>query len=188
MSGALLTPIVTAVLGILVATIVALVNGALSSRASESEGLRTHRLEAYPEVWKLTAAVSRWPRTDISYRDLWALHKSLRTWYFDTGGLFLSENSRSRYGEMQELIDAWVAGRPEKDATTVAHSATTDRGARESAYEALMLTCSAFRTALTEDLATRRSRSLLWAAILWKRHRDQKIQAEHRIRAARVGS
>lgn len=186
MDASVLTPTITAVAGAAVATTVALVNGAIASRAKESEELRSLRLQTYPSVWGLTSEVPRWPRGDPAYRDLWTLHRSLRTWYFSTGGLYLSENARARYGEMQELLDAVLCGRPEDDTTPVRELAPVAEPHKpETVYEALMNTCSAFRTALTEDLATRRTRSIVWATALWLRHRRQRRAARRRIAAAR---
>jgi len=40
-------------------------------------------------------------------------------------------------------------------------------------YKDLADTCSAFRTSLTEDLETRRQRSLWWVVARWRLHRRQ---------------
>jgi hypothetical protein len=177
MTSAEITPLLTAIGGALVAAVIALVKGAVASRAKESEELRDLRLTAYPVAWKLTSAVPRWPRAQIGYDGLWTLHKALRQWYFETGGLFLSENSRARYGEVQELLDALLKGRPDDDQTNVG-----------DAYTPVMETCSSFRTSLTEDLATRRARSVLWAAVLWWRHRQQRLDATARIDAVKAST
>ncbi len=170
-----LTPLITALGGAIVASIIAVVNGAVASRGKESEELRDLRLKVFPAAWKLTAVVPRWPRAQIVYADLWSLHIALRSWYFEIGGLFLSENSRARYGDVQELLSELLDGRPEGDQTKV-----------DAAYAPAMESCSAFRTSLTEDLATRRSRSVLWAAVLWWRHHRQRLAARARIDAAKA--
>jgi hypothetical protein len=178
------TPVIAAIAGIVVASSVALVKGAVASRGKENEELRNWRLKVYPAAWRLTSTVPRWPQADPTYRDLWRLHLELRNWYYETGGLYLSENARARYGEMQELLDAYLDGRDRADETPVPHQ-TSHATRVESPYRALMDTCSAFRTALTEDLSTRRTKSVLWAIVFWWRHRNQKREAGQRLKSAR---
>ena len=73
----------------------------------------------------------------------------LRQWYYGSGGLFMSEGSRDRYGDVQKLVGWLVAGRED--------SADQVTG-RE--YKYVMDRCSALRTALTQDLETRSSRPM----------------------------
>jgi hypothetical protein len=165
--------VVTGVLSLVTAGILALVNSWMSTRAGIDESLRGQRLEVYPALWKATAAASRWPRVDASRGSLTELHRDLRSWYYGPGGIFLSESARARYGDFQELIAALI----EKDgdpAEVLAPQRYTD----------LMETASALRTALTEDLDTRRRKSFREARRRSREHAQAKQKAQERISRA----
>jgi hypothetical protein len=168
--------LVAAVLGLVSAGVLALLNNWINARAGIDENLRTQRLENYPDLWASTAAVSRWPRSTVHRWNLDDLHRTLRSWYYGKGGLFLSEQSRARYGDLQELIAALVTA--------------NDRGAAidvlaPDAYTDLMETASALRTALTEDLDTRRRRSALEKFRRARWHTDAAQAAKTRISRAK---
>jgi hypothetical protein len=150
------------------------VNGWLSTRAKVNEELRVERLKAYPPIWERTRAFSRWPRNAAKYEDLHRFHLDLREWYYTVGGLYMSENGRARYGEVQELAAAHLGHRRPPTASLP-----------DDSYDALMKTCSAFRIALTEDLESRRQRSLIWAVKRAFEHRKQAKDARSRIDVAR---
>jgi hypothetical protein len=165
--------IVTGALGLLTAGILALVNSWISARVGVDETLRRQRLELYPPLWSATAAVPRWPRVEITRTALEDLHRTLRSWYFNQGGLFLSDSARARYGDVQELIAALLA--PGGDPADVL-------GSRR--YEDLMETISALRTALAADLDTRRRKSFweVWRRRQW--HKSAAEKAQRRISRA----
>jgi hypothetical protein len=51
--------------------------------------LRKRRIDAYTPLWKATALLPQWPRaTDVTYAKLQELSVTLRTWYFDVGGMY----------------------------------------------------------------------------------------------------
>jgi hypothetical protein len=184
MDTSISTAVIAGIAAIVGGSSVALVEGFVASRGKENEELRNWRLKVYPAVWRLTATVPRWPQADPTYQDLWDLHLALRKWYYESGGLYLSENARARYEDMQELLDAYLDGRDRADATPVPHRPSR-RASADSPYTALMETCSAFRTALTEDLSTRRTKSVVLAIVVWRRHREQQRQAKRRLQWAR---
>jgi hypothetical protein len=161
--------------GIAVASgfISAALNSWLQGRAEVSSELREARTKLYRVVWKHTEVVSQWPWTAATFADLERLHLTLRDWYYGGGGLYLSENSRARYGEVQELIAAHVRGAEPASAQLP-----------DPVYEAIEKTCSSFRTALTEDLESRRQSSLWTAARRAWLHSRQKRKARRRIKAA----
>jgi hypothetical protein len=176
-----LIAIIGLVSGLTVATVGALVKGALEQRAATDEELRAARVKAYPWVWRRTAAVSWWPEgRSLSADDLVSLHLDLRAWYFgleaifdavvtdSPGGLYLSDNGKERYNELQKLIGASLNAVAGKQAVP------------DDIYIHLRDSCSAFRTALTEDLETRRKRAVLRAFELQRRHRKQKSEAKAR--------
>ena len=155
----------------------AALNSWLQGRAQVSTELREARTKLYPVVWEHTKLVSQWPWTDATFADLERLHLTLRSWYYDGGGLYLSENSRGRYGDVQELIAAHVRG-----------AETASAQLPDPVYEAIAKTCSSFRTALTEDLESRRQSSL-WTALrrAWL-HRREARKARRRIKAAEASA
>jgi hypothetical protein len=170
--------LVTAAAALVSGLVTAAVTGWLAGRAKVAEELREARLRIYPPLWKRTSTLSRWPRTDLTWAGLERLHFDLRHWYYDTGGLYLSENARARYGELQELMAAQL------------DSSLPQRGDElpASAYDPLMHSASSFRTALTEDLESRRQRSLWWTLSRARIHRTQQRDARRRLAATTAGA
>jgi hypothetical protein len=65
--------------------------------------LRLRRIIEYEKLWKLMVKLPKYPRTEpLSVSDLETLAGEFRNWYFNGGGLFLSENSREKYFDFQE--------------------------------------------------------------------------------------
>jgi hypothetical protein len=114
-----------------------------------------------------------------TYTDLEEFHRWFRSWYYEAGGLHLSENSRARYGEVQELMAAHLRV-PEGQAMPAQSSGPLP----DDVYGGLMEACSALRTALTEDLESRRQRSVLHSISLAARHRKQRRGAAKRLTKA----
>jgi hypothetical protein len=107
--------------------------------------LRKRRLDVYPEIWKITEKLPRWPRAEgVSYQDLRELSASLREWYFNKGGMFLSRDTHHRaYSPLQDAIaDLWKQGK-----TGVL---------TEDDYEDIRNKCSTLRTFLASDILSRR--------------------------------
>jgi hypothetical protein len=151
-------------------TITAIVNGWLAARARIAEELREQRLRPYRDVWAQTALFSRWPWTDATYGRVKSFHLDLRQWYYGAGGMLMSENARARYGHVQDVAAALVElGGPDDTVLEPEH------------YEPLMQACSAFRTALTEDLESRQQRSFLLSVELAWRHAREALRARLRL-------
>ncbi len=172
MSVALISAVVALVSGLITAA----VTGWLAGRAKVAEELRELRLTVYPPVWKRTSVFSRWPRTDVTYDGVQRFHVDLRKWYFELGGLYLSENARDRYGDLQELVEAHLDY----------HSDPEGDELPTPVYDDLMETSSAFRTALTEDLESRRQSSLWWTLSRARLHRSQHRDARRRLQNAKA--
>jgi hypothetical protein len=79
----------------------------------------------------------------LTYRDLLVLSKELKTWYFETGGMYLSAKARATYGDLQQEI------------TSVLQEGTEGM-LRDRDYDVVRLRCSALRSELTADLLSRR--------------------------------
>lgn len=163
--------LISVVVALVSGLISASVNSWLATRARVSEEMREARLTKYPPLWAKTSMFSRWPRTDATYAHLDSFHRDLRGWFYDVGGLYLSLNSRVRYGELQDIVAAHLRHRPRELGEQIP----------AAVYDDLMEACSAVRTALTEDLESRRQRSF-WSALnrAWT-HRRQQVKAQQRI-------
>lgn len=107
--------------------------------------LRARRLNVYPELWKLTAMLPKWPRAkDVTYEKLTGFSETLKKWYFETGGMYLSRATHYKaYSPLQDTI-AEVLAR---------HSSGP---ISDQDYDTVREKCSALRTALTEDIESRR--------------------------------
>jgi hypothetical protein len=165
------SPLLLALIAIAGSVLGALINGTLATRAKVNEEMRKLRLDSYPRLWELTSRFSRWPRTANTYGELKGLHGQVREWYYKTGGLHLSDNSRDRYGEVQELVAAHLG----------ASESRADEHLHAHVYQGLLDACSALRTALTEDLESRRQRSVLYRLKLAHRHLRQRREAAERM-------
>lgn len=163
---------ISAIAGIAAATLGATVKGFLDRRAATDEELRSVRVEAYPPVWRLTSALSFRPGARLTYWELRSLDGELHDWYYGTGGLYLSENARARFGDLRNLIRARLKNMDGEEAVP------------GFVYEDLRDASSSFRTSLAEDLETRRKRAFWWALALFRRHRLQKRAAAERLEAA----
>jgi hypothetical protein len=168
--------LVAALIGVVVGAVAAWIKAVLAIREKANEELRGLRIATYPIVYQLTAPLSLWPPASMSYDDLFQLNLALRR-YFTDGGLYLSARSRDRYGEMKQLICAYLDldGKAHLDAENVSPDVYTD----------LTATARAFRNALTEDLETRRQRSMWWVFVSWQRHRE--YQQEWKLLMDKVG-
>jgi hypothetical protein len=164
--------LITSAAGLVSGVVGAGVNTWLANRSRVSEGLRDQRLKAYPDVWERTGRFARWPRNTVTYAALDEFHRELRNWYFHVGGLYMSENARRRYGQMQELVGAHCA-------VEESHASLPP-----GAYADVMEACSEFRTALTEDLESRRQGSLVYSLQKSREHRQMDASARSRLRRA----
>jgi hypothetical protein len=174
MSDDLSTAAIAGTAALLTAVVGGLITGAVNARAQAGEDLRTVRLQSYPLIWRLTSLLPAWPPATITVGQLWHLQRQLMKWYFQTGGYQLSENARARYGELQQHLAKLLPAEPTDP------SVELDPGT----YEQVRQSCSALRTALTEDLESRRARSVLSALRLRIRHSRQRFQAKKRRRQA----
>lgn len=170
--------VLTGILGVVSASIAALLAAAVKARQDVDEGLRAKRLDVYPALWLDTGFAPRWPKAEVTYAGLAVLHATLRNWYYATGGLYLSEDARARYGDVQELIAALLAAH--------AHEAA-DLAITGEDYDDLKETLSDLRTALTQDLETRRKRSFVESLRRQRWHEKTHAEAEERIEAVRDG-
>lgn len=107
----LLTALVLVVISIIVTYLSTRSKTRLDLTAEYDKELQTNRLEAYRELWKLTESLARYSRpAPVTYQSLKDLTIKMRVWYFQQGGLFLTENSRNRYFELKAAMESFVVG------------------------------------------------------------------------------
>ncbi len=108
--------------------------------------LRDKRIPEYLELWKLLEVLAKYARPkQLTFDDLSKLSASLRQWYYEKGGLFLSDKSRDVYFALQDEIKA-----------ALDHGNSLHSGVDEPTFEKLREAGSALRTALTQDVGTRK--------------------------------
>ena len=67
--------------------------------------LRSRRIEVYADLWKQLKILSRYDLPEpLNAATLKKLTISMRDWYFDTGGMYLSEDTRPVYFELKRAI------------------------------------------------------------------------------------
>jgi hypothetical protein len=145
----LTTVLVSSLVGGGVAFVGAVLRETFAARRQLDQSLRDERIRLYQLLWQTTGMLPLWPRARISYADLGRLSRELRAWYFDEGGIYLSEQSRARYGELQERVGVVLASQRARPADPV----------DADDYDGVRQKCSALRTSLTKDLSSRRGRS-----------------------------
>ncbi|WP_299131965.1 hypothetical protein [uncultured Amaricoccus sp.] len=107
--------------------------------------LRGRRVVVYEELWKLTSLLPLYPRPNpVTLQTLLTFSESLRNWYFDKGGMYLSERARDAYFGVQEEIQRHVVEADERPLSS-------------DAYEMIRKKCSTLRTELADDLISRRA-------------------------------
>lgn len=110
--------------------------------------LRSLRLQAYPPLWGLLKPLALFGRDGYPDRtDLVALSESLRDWYFDQGGLYLSEKSRDAYFRLQRAIRMLAGSAKWNEESLQDLDADT--------FEHLRRIASRLRTMMTLDVGTR---------------------------------
>ena len=125
--------------------------------------LRGARIAAYRALWTLLEPLARYaPPGPLTAAVAADLASALRGWYFQTGGLFLSDESRRAYFALQEVRAAALA--PTPNGTPPAAPAGDPAGELGGATRtALRRAGSALRTATARDVGTRRTSEVLAA-------------------------
>jgi len=104
------------------------------------------RWEAYRELWSISKLIPRWPRKEkVTLAELESTSVQLRDWYYDGGGILLTERAKSKYLKIQaeltkSIKDGEAKGSVEIDFDT---------------YDYLHKVFSELRTELTIDLMSR---------------------------------
>jgi hypothetical protein len=136
------------------AVITALATAAKVKQDLEAEydlAFRNERLAAYRELWRRLEPLAKYFRAEpVTYRRVEQLGADLRGWYFGTGGIDLTERSRGAYfALMEELTRTAAAGGDD-----------FDRELGPGEFERIRSLGHDLRTALAEDVRTRRESAL----------------------------
>jgi hypothetical protein len=108
--------------------------------------LRRKRMDAYGELWKLLEPLAYWaPPNPLTYATLASVSRALRSWYFASGGLVLSKQTRAPYFNLQQALTELSAG----------DRGTSEEPLKEDTREIVKALASRLRTASTDDVATR---------------------------------
>jgi hypothetical protein len=121
--------------------------------AKYDESLRSLRLDAYRELWSLTKPLAAFARLGNPLREeLETLSLALKDWYFDKGGLYLSEETRDACIALQRTLSAVSAS----DRWADPNLERLD----DATFDRLREIASRLRTRMTYDVGTRRPFSL----------------------------
>ena len=110
--------------------------------------LRRERLAVYADLWSRLEVLNKYGRSSsrLSRVDTEKLVADLKRWYFQVGGIYLSEPTRNDYFALQDALQHALA------------TARAERGELESAgdeaFEFVRLRASRLRTSLTRDVGT----------------------------------
>lgn len=146
--------------------------------------LRARRITCYEKLLNLMLPLAKYPEpAPLSYSELNLLAINLRGWYFEGGGLFMSEGTRERYFDLQDGFKLVIQKRdgrwphnskifesPEglkehlqrsevaPDVVEIARSSLnmSEDYVPEEIYARLRSLGSSVRTSMTEDVLTRR--------------------------------
>jgi hypothetical protein len=110
--------------------------------------LRERRISVYTDLWSRLEPLAKYAAKDsFSQADAKKLSESLREWYFEKGGLFLSTGARGDCFALQDVLSqlagGWGWDSPRRQNPTAA------------AREYLRLHGSLLRTSMTQDVGTR---------------------------------
>ena len=121
----------------------------LDLAAEYDKQLQEKRLESYKKLWGMLEPLARYGRDQpVTYEVIFSISEQTRTWYFQTGGIYLTQRSRKPYFDwkkaMQPALDAFDrAAQPEEEI-----------GPKR--LQAILETGSKLRTSLSDDIGTKR--------------------------------
>ena len=142
----LVTTVLGAGLGLLTGVVLALLGSRQRLEVEYDIELRKHRIEAYQALWKILEPLAYYsPPSAVTYAVVRDLSQALRSWYFEVGGLFLSEGSREAYFDLQKGLGGVI-----KEPLDARYRPLGPRR-----FERLRSLASTLRTASTQDVATR---------------------------------
>jgi len=128
---------------------------ALQMTSTVDLDLRQRRIAAYEALWKHTSVLPRWSRAqDVTYTRLKKFSDELTSWYFGTGGAYLSLLSMRAYNELQQKIWDILDTIPPSELDSIVQG--SQKRDMSSHYDLIRLRCSKLRISLTNDILSRR--------------------------------
>jgi hypothetical protein len=121
----------------------------LDLAAEYDKKLQEARLVAYKELWTMLEPLARYGREKpVTYADLRDISNHTRTWYFQSGGIYLTQASRDPYFKWKALMQ------PLLDDKGLA--ANPDKPVPDDKLKSIIASCSTLRTSLSDDIGTKR--------------------------------
>jgi hypothetical protein len=140
-------PVLTAIIGFIVAYMTTLLKFRKGLEAKYDESLRAQRIETYKRLWKLLQPLARYAREEeATPARMEQLGGELRGWYFEDGGLFCTNETRNAYFKLQQGIEQAVKAVEGKDAQT---------NFEDKVEQQLRQLGSNLRTSMARDVGTR---------------------------------
>jgi hypothetical protein len=121
----------------------------LDLAAEYDKQLQEKRVAGYQKLWGMLEPLARYGRDrPVTYAVIRSISEQTRTWYFQTGGIYLTQRSRKPYfkwkAAMQPVLDAGdVGGQPDAEINS-------------NQLELILETGSRLRTSLSDDIGTKR--------------------------------
>ncbi len=115
--------------------------------AEYDKDLRASRLRVYSTLWSKLELLAKYSRPQpVNAESLDLLSAKLRQWYFEDGGIYMSQTTRDAYFSLQDELQHVLPS-----------DKGTDRRLSAEDFERLRRAGSALRTAMTVDVGTRRA-------------------------------
>ena len=146
-----IVPALAGLIGITATYIAAILKFQKDLAAEYDKDLRANRIKAYIKLWALLQPLAKYARPGrVTHVSLGELSIELRRWYFEDGGLFLSEKSRDAYFALQTGI------------TTAMEQtqAARDKELDDPIFEKIRKLVSNVRTSMANDVGTRKPSEL----------------------------
>jgi len=152
MDSTIVIAIITGLFGIVSGVTLAYLGAVLKFQkdleAEYDKDLRNRRIEVYKELWKPLQLLARYDRPEpLTPQNLEKLSVEMRRWYFEIGGLYLSEETRKTYFDLKQAIQRLTE--------TAKHSADEVLDQPDSKF--ILQKASLLRARLTYDVGTRKS-------------------------------
>jgi hypothetical protein len=121
----------------------------LDLAAEYDKNLQETRLETYKELWGMLEPLAKYGRVEaVTYAALRSISDKSRTWYFQKGGIYLTERSRKPYFKWKEVMQSVL------DIPDLAKQ--PDAVLASEQLDPILAAGSALRTALSDDIGTKR--------------------------------
>lgn len=120
----------------------------LDLSAEYDKKLQETRLDAYLKLWAMLEPLARFGREKpITHAVLFDVSNQTRTWYFHTGGIYLTQASRDPYFYWKELMQPFL--------DSPKYSANPDTRIEDEELKPVIAASSALRTSLSNDIGTK---------------------------------